>query len=97
MPSIAVVTSRKKKIDDEDEADYSNPPAKIKRDAFQYVASGKTGPDQGCKSCFYYDAPNSECELFEMLTEKMPEAFDLDKSVAANAGCRAHIAKKEES
>lgn len=92
--NIAVVTTKKKPLVDEDDADYSNPPAKIKRDAFKYVASGKTGPNVGCKSCFYYDSPD-ECELFEMLNERMPEAFELDKNVAPNAGCKAHIAKEK--
>lgn len=97
MPSsIAVVTVRKRDREEEGE-DYSNPPVKIKRDAFKYVASGKTGPNVGCKSCFYYDSPD-ECELFEMLNERMPEAFELDKNVAPNAGCKAHVAiRKEES
>ena len=99
MPSsLAVVTSRKKKPDDEDDEDYQNPPVKIKRDAFGYVATGKTGPAVGCHSCYYFDEDDSECELFEALQEKLPELFDLEKSVASNAGCKAHIAaKKEES
>ncbi len=95
MPSIAIVTSRKKKPEDENAEDYSKPPEKIKRDAFRYVASGKTGPYRGCHSCFYFDKPEAECELFEALNDKMPESFDLEESVAPNAGCAAHILKKD--
>jgi hypothetical protein len=94
MSQLSVVSaSRKKPVKEEDDEDYQSPPAKIKRDAFGYVASGKIGPKVGCKSCYYFDNPNSECELFEMVQEELPSLFALDKSVADNAGCEAHILK----
>ena len=98
--SIAVVSATRKekpKDEDADEQDYSAPPVKVKRDAFSYVASGKTGKSEGCKSCFFFDKPNSECELFEAVQSESPELFQLDKKVAPNAGCKAHVAKKKES
>ena len=95
--SIAVVSATRKvkpKDEDADEQDYFAPPAKVKREAFSYVASGKTGKSEGCKSCWYYDAKDKECELFEMIQSEMPTMFSLDKSVSANAGCLAHVARR---
>lgn len=96
--SIAVVSAtRKMKDEDADEQDYSSPPAKIKRDAFSYVGSGKTALDAGCKSCYFFDKGESECELFEVMQSESPELFELDKKVGPNAGCKGHIARKKES
>ena len=100
--SIAVVSATRKppvmknEDDEADEIDYSKPPAKVKRDAFSYVASGKTAPGKGCKACFFYDKPHGECELVEILNEDQPGVFALDENVADNAGCAGHIAKKKE-
>lgn len=94
MSKLAVVsaTRKQKPDDDESDEDYSSPPVKIKRDAFSYVASGKPG---GCSTCYFYDKPNKECELFEAIQKESPELFDLDKSVADHAGCKAHIDAKK--
>ena len=42
-----------------------------------------------CENCYFYDSKESECELFEDLTAKMPTVFDLDESVEKNACCNA--------
>ena len=94
MSDLAVVSAKRRILDDDDdEADYSSPPVKIRRAAFGYVTYGKTAPTAGCKSCYYFDSKESECELFEAIQGELPELFNLDKSVAPNAGCRAHIAR----
>jgi Pyruvate/2-oxoacid:ferredoxin oxidoreductase delta subunit len=42
-----------------------------------------------CEHCFFFDAKESECELFEDLTTKMSTVFDLDESVEKGACCNA--------
>lgn len=92
----STVTAKPKKKEDEATESFGNPPALIKRDAFGYVASGKTGPNVGCHSCYYYDEGDGECELFESLNDELPESFKLVEKVAPEAGCRAHVLKKKE-
>ena len=46
-----------------------------------------------CENCGYFDEPDSDCELFEMLNEKFPEYFDLDEKVKPLACCNAQTAK----
>lgn len=95
MSTLSVVkASPKKPKDDEDQDEYSKPPARIKRDAFGYVTNGMTGENEGCHSCFFFDKGDSECELFEAIQGELPDLFQLDKKVAPNAGCKARIAKK---
>ena len=42
-----------------------------------------------CRRCMFFDAKESECELYELLTKLRPDVFSLDKKVKPLACCNA--------
>lgn len=43
-----------------------------------------------CENCKWFDADESQCGLYKMLNEKLPEVFDLDTNVDAEGCCNAN-------
>lgn len=66
------------------------PPNKLTQAVFRYSKS--TGKDR-CSGCFYFDASESECELYERLQSDAAELFKLDESVKPDGWCSAYTAK----
>jgi len=50
-------------------------------------AAGYVEGQVRCENCSWY--VNGECELFAMLSQRMPDAFDLDPNVKAKGCCNA--------
>lgn len=56
-------------------------------------AAGLVNRQVRCENCYYFDQPDSDCELYEMLNEKFPEYFDLEEGVKPLACCNAQTPK----
>jgi len=56
--------------------------------------SGLVDRQVRCENCAYFEADESECELFETLNECHPDMFLLDPNVKPDGCCNAQVPRE---